>query len=226
MLAFLTEYHQGDKRFTEIVAARNVLHARWKAWRRGLGERITTSGIPFALLRGRESALDDFDAGNYAKAAHAAAQMLRLTGSSWRMRKALEDDGLLHGLLHLAAMPDEPVVFDPEARRRLRIELKALEREVRPWLRDAYARAAAQVLEGAAPMLSAPLFDLVKRAEPSPVEPNEPTTTLALRRYRDAADQAHQKFRRALFKTAKPLPDGPKLADLAKGPAANQESFQ
>jgi hypothetical protein len=127
---YSTLYPQGNQHFGEEVFAGTREGAEVKLAERGLGERLEPNQ-PYPVSQ-TGSVVDQFDRGEYVEVAHGVCQLLRLQNDPAKALAALCDTGLLHELVHLSVMPNEPVVTCriPE----LRIELIELEERVRPGL--------------------------------------------------------------------------------------------
>lgn len=136
MIWYSTLYNDGDSLFGEEVGAPNEDDAKRQLLARGLGERLEDSlGRSWPSTT---SALAEFDRGNFAAAAHSACQLVRLRNNAEYALVVLSDHGLIHELLHLQTMPDEPIV--QRRRPELRAELAALEAHVRPGLNTGQAQ--------------------------------------------------------------------------------------
>lgn len=121
-----TRYRLNGCTFNEEVAATDDDGLLRKLAERGLNE---SPDLEWFDVPSTESAVKQFDQGDYLAAAHGACQLLRLQNDSRKALRALEDHGLVHMLIHLSIFPDEPVVTG--RRQLVRDELAELEFRIR-----------------------------------------------------------------------------------------------
>lgn len=89
-------------RYTTLVIALARIVKAMQLPKAGPGEYLTTAGHRFCDFYDGPSPLELFDAGRWAECAHACVFMIYRTGDAALALRCLEDDCVIHELLHLA----------------------------------------------------------------------------------------------------------------------------